>query len=238
MFRMGEASAQEVVGEWNAVLRSYGTSPLKAVRATDLRENYWSDPEAGKIPYWRGSLLALKWNALLRRRTRGQVGLVDVVMSLADRNEPDAIRRFVAAMAKRGVDVQPDIRNVVEEGGPIDFGGPLLGKCASVRDVLASPFERGFTAEDRGGAGWIARRVVRDSNAFEAGIRDGMVIKRLVEGEAGNPSRPYVFEVEDGGRVRTLRYYPAARQQIHTTQIELRSEQGSARAQNACGAWL
>jgi len=65
-----------------------------------------------------------------------------------------------------------------------------------------------------------------------------MVIKRLVEGEAGNPSRPYVFEVEDGGRVRTLRYYPAARQQIHTTQIELRSEQGSARAQNACGAWL
>jgi predicted metalloprotease with PDZ domain len=192
---------------WNRVLNSYASSPLRASPNVEIARNFWSDPDA--MTYSRGSILAAYWN----RKWRPQGLTVDRLMytlrELA-RSDPDFgkkpfTERVEAAGVRLGVSLSGDLKRYVIDGEPLSLPADAFGSCLTVLTEDAPVFELGYDREKSAAAGIIAG-VVPDSNAWRAGLRDGMERLAVLGGEPGDATVPIRFKVRTPeGQERALR---------------------------------
>ena len=80
--RSGLSTADEYLAHYNTLLREYHLSPARDADNDRIVREFWSDPNVGHLPYWRGALLAMKWDAEIRAATAGRASLDDVMRDL------------------------------------------------------------------------------------------------------------------------------------------------------------
>jgi predicted metalloprotease with PDZ domain len=132
LLRAGLVSQQEYLDQLNSRIRAYDTSPVRGVSNDRVEKEFFTSDAVGKLPYQRGELLALRWNALIRNATGGRRSLDDVMRDLR-RDAPRHARlrpeQAVAAAIRRYTkrDVSGEIVRYVIGGETIPLSPDALG---------------------------------------------------------------------------------------------------------------
>lgn len=209
MRRAGLTSSARFADAWNDMFRAYGVSSARTMGGPEVAKAFWSDPDAEKIPYQRGAMLAALWDWRLRQEGKSLDAVIRA-QAEAFREQPDAplTDLFVATMAKAGVDVGADVARYIDRGEAIDLPSAVFAPCGTLETVTAPSFELGF--EPRPGAdGLLTVTAIKpDSAAFRAGLRDGMVIARKISGVSGDSTRPYDLIVRSADGERRVNFLP------------------------------
>lgn len=216
MLRAGLWTPSEFVTDWNEMLRAYAVSPFRATPNAEAAAKFWSgDYPAEQIAYQRGALLALLWDRQLQAKGTGD--LDTVLRAQRDRTlmakvRPPLIEAFVAEIARTGLDIRPDIDRYLTRGERIFLPGFAFGACTRLITVNTPVFELGWDADATAKAGDVLTGVDPASNAYAAGLRDGMKILRRGAGELGNSAVNYVVEIKrpDGSAIYS--FLPAGKQ--------------------------
>lgn len=226
MLRAGLSTPQQFADIWNEALRAYATSPWRTRTNADAAAAFWTDQDAEKLPYQRGSMLAALWDRQLRLRSRGRTTLDTVLLAqygAARRHSslPPLAAAFVAAARAKHLDVRADIAGYVEHGDALSLPADTFGACVRVTTEDRPVFERGWDADATSTAGNVLTGVDPASNAYAAGLRDGMHIEKRIAGVPGDATQDYVLEVDDHGTRRTTRFRPAGKASVRMQQIVL-----------------
>ena len=225
MLRGGMWTPEKFIGDWNEMFRAYAASSFRTTDNVEAAAKFWSgDYEAEKIPYQRGAMLAALWDR--RLRDRGKSGLDQVLRLQRDRVRgakamPEFTTAFIAEMRRTGLDIRPDIDRFLTRGESLLLPRGAFGRCAILTTADIPVFERGWNSGATAKAGNVFAGVDPSSNAYAAGLRDGMKFIRRVKGEPGNSAVDYELEVQDGSTRRTVTFRPAGKKSIRTQQIVL-----------------
>jgi predicted metalloprotease with PDZ domain len=224
MLRAGLWTPEKFVADWNEMLRAYAASSYRATGNVEAAAKFWSrDYAAEKIPYQRGSMLAALWD----RQLQAKGSALDTVMraqrdrARAAKAPPQLTTAFVAEARRAGLDIRPDIARYLTRGEPLLLPETVFGACARLTTADVPLFERGWDSDATAKAGNVLTGVDPASNAYAAGLRDGMKILRRVAGQPGNSAVDYVLEVQDGAEKRSFTFRPAGKKTLRTQQIVL-----------------
>ncbi len=206
-------------GRWNAAtyakwlnrhLRAYHTNPARNATNAEIQARFWQDRDTvGEVPYQRGLLLGLRWQAVARQR-----GIEDGVGRLFRhllakaragdfRLNNDRIRAAGQTVLGEWFTAEFDRYVVAAETVqvPPDALAPAL--TGAVRKVYE--FQLGFDRE----ASLATQRViglVGGSAAAKAGLREGdALVGWDIHGEADKEIR---LQVRRGDKLHTIRYFP------------------------------
>lgn len=230
LVRAGLATPEQAVGYWDDLLKRYEANPLKTAPNARVVSDFWTDPNAQRLPYQRGMLLALKWDEDIRRKTGGKADLDDVVLRMRDHNRqfppqqgPDLLTGLVsAAWVVAGLDLRPDIARYVERGEAVPLPEQLFDGCLDARVTVTPAFDSGF--DHMGSAeGKVVKGVRRAGPAWNSGLRDGMRIT-AIDLKPGDTNREIVLTVlpaNGRGGARTIRYWPYGDRDIETRVLAL-----------------
>lgn len=225
----------------NRAIERYLTSPAHAAPNARIVREFWSNREVGQIPYLRGELVALRWDAALRRNGTSMDAVLRSLIQPRGKwpgvqsSEPQqlAVTRLQAALAPRmGSELATDLADYVERGEAIPIGADFLGPCFSRTVESKVRFELGFDA-----SGIQSRRVlgvVPGSAADRAGLRNGMELVRWSI-HFGDTSQDVTMQVLDTDRVRDFRYRPVTEKPIDVPVFKARPGAGT---EAHCSAWL
>jgi predicted metalloprotease with PDZ domain len=222
--RSGLITPKDFAGLWNEMLLAYGASPERRSPNARVVEAFWSTDAVQKLPYQRGAMLAAIWNARLRARSHGRIGLDDVMRAqkaAAAKRGVDAAALFPRIARRFGLDVGPDLKRFVDQGEPLTLPQDVFGPCAQVVEEERPVFSRGFDGEATAKAGMRVVGTDPASPAYAAGLRDGMTILARVEGQPGDALAPYALQVDDHGARRVIRYLPQGPTKVTVQQVRL-----------------
>lgn len=209
MRRAGLLTPAQFADAWNEMFRAYGVSPAKTLAGAEAAKAFWSDPDAEKIPYQRGAMLAALWDWRLRQ-AGGSLDAVIRAQAEAFRQQPDArlTDLFVATMRKAGVDVGADVARYIDRGEAIPLPKDVFAPCGILETVTVPSFDLGF-APTPGADGLLTVAGLKPGGAADrAGLRDGMVIVRKISGVSGDSTRPYDLVVRAEGGERRVSFLP------------------------------
>lgn len=222
--RSGRITPAEWADSWNTMLRAYAASAQRSRPGGEAAKDFWLDPEAEKLPYQRGALLAAVWDARLRAASGGRTSLDDVLRaqrSAAKRERPvSAAALFPKTAARFGLDVAADLARHVDGGAPILLPRDVFGPCAVVETSERPAFARGWDAEKTTAAG-VVTGLDPASPAYAAGLREGMGVVRREAGSPGDATVEYALRVRDGGQERVIRFMPVGPGVITLQQVRL-----------------
>lgn len=208
--RAGLISPAAFAELWNESLRAYGVSPARTMPGARAAEAFWTDPDAEKIPYQRGAMLAAFWDWRLRQRG---LSLDTILRAQAEtfRKRPDAALTdlFVAETIRAGLDVAEDLTRHIDEGAMIELPQDVFAPCGKLETVTAPSFELGFEPQPTSDGLLKVARIKPGSAAYLVGLRDGMTIVRKISGTNGDSTRPYELLVRStGGATQTIHFLP------------------------------
>lgn len=210
LWRARLISAAGFANAWNETLRAYSVSPAKTMPGAQAAEAFWTYPEAEKIPYQRGAMLAVLWDWRLRQRGLSLDSILRA-QAKAFQARPDSALTdlFIAAMAKAGVDVSEDLARYVDKGMAIELPEDVFAPCGKLESVTAPGFELGFDPVPTSDGLLAIAHMKPGSAAYRAGLRDGMTILQKVWGTNGDATRPYELQMRstDGG-TSTISFLP------------------------------
>jgi predicted metalloprotease with PDZ domain len=231
LVQAGVWSIGDYVDDWNVTLARYGTSPVKTAPNTRILKDRQRDFDVNRLPYDRGRLLALKWDRDFRARTKGQVGLDDVLRAqIAEAARLDRDGRsssagtLFARVAKRltGLDLGADYARYVDAGEALAVAPDAFGPCIEVVSVTQPVFDRGFDLDATLAAGGRVTGLAPGGPAERAGLKAGDKIR--VDEIPSNDSRVVLsYEVDEGGgRRHTIRYRPEGKASVTFQQLALK----------------
>lgn len=208
--RAGLISPASFAALWNESLRAYGVSPARTMPGARAAEAFWTDPDAEKLPYQRGAMLAALWDWRLRQRGLSLDAIFRAqTKSFQERPDASLTDLFVAEMAKAGLDVREDLARHVDDGAAIELPENVFAPCGKLETVTAPSFELGFEPQPTSDGLLKIARIKPGSAAYRAGLRDGMTIVRKVSGTNGDSTRPYELLIQStDGAARTILFLP------------------------------
>jgi len=221
--RSGLMTRAEVAEHYNDVLLGYTRSPVRNAPNQRILKDFFSDENVGKLPYWRGAMLAMIWDARIRERSGGRRSLDDAMRALRAQARRDpaititAARIAAAIQPLAGGDVAGEIRSCVDEGATITPPAEGLGPGYELGQAEIPVFELGVDLRavvDRK----VIEGVVPGSAADQAGMRNGMEIVRRKPIHLDDVTKPVEMTVRDGDGERTITWYPKARQTLTVPQ--------------------
>lgn len=231
LLQSGLWTPQQFVDDWNMSLARYGLSPVRTAPNTRILADRDRDFDVNKLPYDRGRLLALRWDALFRASTGGAVGLGDVLRAqvrAAAANEAHGTAvsadRLFLVMARRltGIDLSSEMARYVDEGQALAVEPGAFGPCVRVVEITQPVFDRGFDYGATMRAHGRLTGLEPGGPADKAGLREGD--RLLVDEIPTRDSRvTLTYGVDEGGgRRRTVSYRPLGTAQVSFQQLELR----------------
>ena len=141
-------------------------------------------------------------------------------------SEGDAYTRFVAAL--RRFDMEPPAPGEI---GTVP-GSLSLGRfciASSVADGFR--YELGFDFDFMEDGRYRVRDVNPGSRAYEAGLRDGMVINERVAGDKNDKESLAVFSVDASGESKEIAFYPKSHRSVPVPHFEFT---GTQETEEAC----
>ncbi|MBL8542413.1 MAG: hypothetical protein JNJ63_01255 [Hyphomonadaceae bacterium] len=222
LVRDGLWTPADFAADLNEMLAAYAQSPARAEPNARVVADFWNDQDVQKLPYQRGRLLAMIWDARLRASGRD---FDDVVLAMRQRARNDtqhrAVETFPETAAALGLDAGSDLARFVEAGEPIVLPEDVVAPCGRVETRLLAPFHRGFDIAATQANNNVISGVDPALPAYEAGLRNGMVLVRRAAGEIGNAELEIAYVVRDGEAERTIRYMPRGHGQLQQQRLVL-----------------
>ncbi len=210
--KAGVVSLDQFVAEWNDSLNRYNASKHKLAPNSELGAHYHADEDWTKAIYDRGAVLAVYLNAKWRAK---DVTLDRFMHSLRDRVAADPAfgtkpleTRVETIAAGLGVAADDDLTRYVDRGEAITLPENAFGGCIRLVTDMVPDLDYGF---DLGAfrATHVFSGVKPDSQAYAAGLRDGMTFLTFNDKNPYDTSVPVTFGVRDtDGRTQTLTYLP------------------------------
>lgn len=218
-------SPQEYAADLNAMLSAYARSPVRTEPNARIAADFWTDSNVRQLPYQRGRVLALMWDA--RLRAAGARDMDDLVMAMRQRHRADAAPTadvlFPLAAADVGLSLGGDLDRYVTRGEMVLLPENALAPCGRIVTRDVPNFHRGFDIDATQANNMVIAGVVRTGPAYAAGMRDGMTLIRRTAGEVGDATQPITYLVRDGGTERSLTYVPRATGSFSEQRLELAS---------------
>lgn len=200
---------QQFADELNEMLQAYAQSPARDAPNARIAADFWNDQEIERLPYRRGRLLASVWDARLRAQGRDLDDAIFEMRRRAQAGDPlKAAELFAAVMQSFGADISADLDTYVEQGARVLLPEHTFAPCGHIETRDVAVFERGFDAAAMQANNGVISGVDPTSQAYAAGMRDGMVFVRREAGVIGDSETPITYVVRDGEAERAITYYP------------------------------
>jgi predicted metalloprotease with PDZ domain len=206
----GLMSFQDYVKDVNQELREYFLSPVRNAPNRAILDGFWKNPFIDQLPYVRGHMIAQIWNARIKAQTGERLDdfmrdLFKAAQSEGSVVEPSTIDRLMTNHLSGGVGY--DLDHWVEAGETVVFHPNALGPCARLASERGPSFEIGFDYMASFDAGKLVG-VKLDSEAYRAGLRDGMEMLNL-KTRHSDPRKEVTVTTRDGdGREKKISYLP------------------------------
>ncbi len=189
------------------------TSPHRALDNAHLAELAPRDEVARATLMARGALYALAEAAALRKRSKGQHSLADVLRvllrqaeGLKQREVPLSV--WLDAVGKNDPDAARTFEAIVTRGEPIVLPADALGPCFRAATGEYTAFDPGFDlAATQASPTSTVSGVRADGPAAKAGLKDGDVIETM-QSRDGDATVPIKLAVQRAGAKVTLSYLP------------------------------
>lgn len=212
LLRAGLTSLEDFVAAWNQMLLDYAESKAQNAPNLAIVKEFWTNPEIQKLPYQRGALLAAIWDQRVKSQSGGHTSIDDIMRSMrAHAAHGDNVAKspelFVETARTFGLDARADVQRKILDGETIALPPNVFGPCLAVSTVTIAAFDRGFDNAATLKSGVISS-VRPDSNAYVAGLRDGMKLLARVSGRVGDSRISYVLRVNDKGVEKSISYKP------------------------------
>jgi predicted metalloprotease with PDZ domain len=167
-----------------------------------------------KLSYYRGTLIALKWEAQLRSsRNNHQLGdlILEIYRLAANNGGHITEKAFFDLAASYGLDAKGDFERYIIRGETLSLAGNSLGDRYELRERVTPSFDPGFSIAES----FRQRKVVGvigGGNAYRAGLREGMDVVRMQNfnrfGNTWNVDQPLVVIVRVNGIERPFEFFP------------------------------
>lgn len=216
LLNAGLWTLDDYAGVLNRKLERYRQSTVQRVDNQRVAAEFFTDPAVAELPYARGELLALRWNAALR--AKGHLGLDTVMRQLmlpaaqAQRqgpmSKPLVTHRLLAALRpKLGESPMHDMSTFIDQGQPFELADGTLGPCfrfgpanvgeapryQAVTDGLQQPRCRAWA----GIGGDAADPAAASEDSEPAATRTVMVCKK-VKGKKAKVCKPTLVKAKAG----------------------------------------
>jgi predicted metalloprotease with PDZ domain len=232
----GQWTIEQYAQALSDVARKYETSGARHRANIDIPGLFFRDNDVNQLPYQRGELLALHWDAQLAARGTSLAAVLrGLLLPPPPYTERPALatERLLAALEVHlGTGPRADVERWIERPAPIEYTQDLGGPCLTVKPVRIERYELGFDAA----ASFKKNRVVGlapGSAAERAGVREGEVLKGYsVHG--GDTARDVLLQIERDGRVEDVTYKPISTQ---TTAAAVFAVRPGAASDHACRDW-
>lgn len=217
----------------NSVIQKYLASPARNFDNRATADNFWKRQDAGQMPYQRGELVALRWQAALAGRGESLDAVLKGLQT-ADAKDELATARLMRALRPRLPGIDSEVERFIDRGETLEFTDGLLGPCYEKRDLPLKQFELGFSRDETFKTR-VLTGVVEGSAAWRAGLREGMNIRRLSFSE-NDTEKDVTVTIEDAaGERQDIKYRPVKDSQVRVPQYVLKA---AAETDKACLAWF
>jgi predicted metalloprotease with PDZ domain len=129
-------------------------------------------------------------------------------------------------------EVLPDLQRFIDRGELLVPHSKLFGDCAVLATVEVADFELGFALDILQTKRQI-QGVTPHSAAYRAGLRDGQLVTRQMPIAVGEAGREIELTVREGGREKTIRFFPASNDKTPVPQFQLPSRPAEQKAKCA-----
>lgn len=211
----GVWTPDQFVDDLNEALVRYAGSPAHDVPNSEIAKGFWTDDNVQQLPYDRGRLFAYLIDYQIRNTSDDKFNYDDLLEIMRDRwraapvgAKPELRQAFEVAATQLDIDVDPLLKNYIDDGVTIFLPSDQFGQCATVQTVQSKAFEPGFDRTMSSDTGIISG-VVSDSPAERAGLRDGMRRVAYVTSKEGDSRAPMAYRIEDAKGERVVSWLPA-----------------------------
>lgn len=178
----------------------------------------------------RGTILALKWDEDIRRKSGGKRDLDDVVLRMADHYSrfapgqgPDVVTGLIsAAWVTAGIDLRADIARYAVGAAVIPLPETMFDGCLDARVTVSPGFDPGFDATGSFAVKTV-RGVRRGGPAWNSSLRNGMALDRWAY-TAGDMNREIELTVRAAtkrARPRNIRFWPYGDVDVETRKLQM-----------------
>ena len=212
---------------WNEAFAEHAASPVKTVANAVIATDRWTNPDLDRLAYNRGAIFAAH---LAHRARLKNVSLDDVMRQVQKDAQADAALwkadygvRMMKAASALGLDVSGDIDAFIVSGKELKLAKDSFGRCFTVDDETVPALDPGYDPDKTAETG-IFTGVRAASNAYKAGLRDGMRRLERLSGNGVDSSVPYTFKVADSsGAERVISYLPQSTRLIDRQHMEVKA---------------
>ena len=225
--RNGLISEDEYVDELNSRIREYFRLPTRTEPNERIVQDFWKDPNVGRLPYLRGMFFALNLNAVIKTATSGRRSLDDVMHELYRRSKdrkvvlsPEILSEVVAKYTdpETGSRTLTDIKVQMIDGSLMTPHERALEGVARLETVPLATWEAGFDVDKLLATRLIAG-VKPGTAAYDAGLRDGQKLVGGVSIYFGDTEKEVELKVVDGTGEKAVRFLPVAREKLPVPQF-------------------
>lgn len=207
----GEFYVQEI----NRTIRDLYSSPVMEAPNSEINyDNFWTNPDYSKLPYWRGAVFAFYLDQKIQAISNGANSLDDVMhqiyLDATTKDQKLTHEYFVGVMnAYWNDDFDTFFQKHIVEGEPVDLYG-LFEEMKLDFDPLNDIYELGFEfTDDRKGI----KSVTEGSAAWKAGLRKGdEVFSRSIWW--GSMEHQVELGVQRNGKKIQIAYYPIKKAEV------------------------
>jgi predicted metalloprotease with PDZ domain len=240
--RSGALTPAQFRDYWNNVLFAYATSPVRNTPGDEAAKAFFTNYEAGHLPYQRGALLAALWNTRLHaiEAKPGEKGIDLRTILLAQfraakQTKTSPATLFTLVAKTYGLEVSGDLRRFNAKGETILLPTETFGPCAQIVTRQQPVFDPGFDRMATNAAGGAVKGVVLGSNAYLAGLRDGMKVLKRTSGVPGDSTVIYELSVMDGATTRLISFLPKGKGVLTVQSMKLIKPESSSCAVSLSG---
>lgn len=213
----GLLSREKFAESINKDIYNLTDNPNKSVTYADLLAKINAKEftsEHKKLSYYRGVLIALKWENVLRN-SKHEKSLSDFIRRLykfvSERKREITEAEFFKLASDYGIDARGDFNEYILQGKLIKVASNALGGDFTLTEKETPSFEPGFSLKETYKTQKISG-VIKNGVAYRAGLRNGMDFVRATNASrysnAWTAEKPLTVIVKINGKEKKFEYFP------------------------------
>lgn len=214
LFERGRISEGDYRESWTKVLQSFDEANEK------FAINSGSEPgERGVFPayyqYWRGALIGLDLHFRIQQTQQQKDGLLFAIRRAAEINPSRSpIENFLEALDELDTSLRLTVDSDLADVRKLNIvGNPAYSGCLKIDTTTQPKYELGFEFSTQSDGTFRIEKVSDGSAAKRMGLREGMVVTKILQSSGGNPNKQTIFEISNAGRPTILQFYPRTEKQ-------------------------
>lgn len=201
--RSGLISMEDFINECNKFLRNYYLSSVLNEPNTRIEKDFWKNEDVEKLPYNRGFVFAIYLNNMIKKHNPKN-SLDNVMLDLLKTSKQTSFsighfKNIAKTYIPEGINTE--ISMFIDKGDTINLNN--LISIIPIEKVRMGTYERGFDLDafrDKK----IIKNIVKNSNAYKAGLRDGDKIIEFNFPKGGDPDQIAIIKTKN----QTFKFRP------------------------------